>query len=52
MFAKLVLPKEDWSTIFAPEGRMLLEGEIIRRTNYSRTLSAIATEGPDVFYKV
>jgi gamma-glutamyltranspeptidase/glutathione hydrolase/leukotriene-C4 hydrolase len=51
MFAKLVLPKEDWSTIFAPEGRMLLEGEIIRRTNYSRTLSAIATEGPDVFYK-
>jgi gamma-glutamyltranspeptidase/glutathione hydrolase/leukotriene-C4 hydrolase len=52
MFARLMLPKEDWRVIFAPEGHMLLEGEIIRRTNYSRTLSAIASEGPDVFYKV
>lgn len=51
MFARLMLPKEDWRAIFAPEGRMLLEGETIRRTNYSRTLSAIASEGPDVFYK-
>jgi len=30
----------------------LLEGETIRRTNYSRTLSAIASEGPEAFYKV
>ncbi|KAG1751511.1 gamma-glutamyltranspeptidase [Suillus paluster] len=51
MFAPAMLPKEDWRSIFAPEGRMLLEGETIRRTNYSRTLSAIASEGPDVFYK-
>ncbi|KAG1752922.1 gamma-glutamyltranspeptidase [Suillus lakei] len=51
MFARLMLPKEDWRAIFAPEGRILLEGEIIKRTNYSRTLFAIASEGPDVFYK-
>lgn len=51
MFARLLLPKEDWRAIFAPEGRMLLEGETIRRTNYSRTLATIASEGPNVFYK-
>lgn len=51
MFESRMLPEEDWTAIFAPEGRMLLEGEIIRRTNYSRTLSSIASEGPDVFYK-
>ncbi|KAG1900607.1 gamma-glutamyltranspeptidase [Suillus fuscotomentosus] len=51
MFARLILPKEDWRAIFAPEGRMLFEGETIRRTNYSRTLATIASEGPNVFYK-
>lgn len=51
MFAPLIFSQEDWRPIFAPEGRMLLEGETIRRTNYSRTLSAIASAGPDVFYK-
>ncbi|KAG1896324.1 nucleophile aminohydrolase [Suillus fuscotomentosus] len=52
MFARLMLPKEDWRAIFVPEGLMLLEGETIRRTNYSRTLATIASEGPNVFYKV
>ncbi|KAG0704532.1 gamma-glutamyltranspeptidase [Suillus ampliporus] len=45
MFAPLIFSQEDWRPIFAPEGRMLLEGETIRRTNYSRTLSAIASAG-------
>lgn len=43
---------EDWRAIFAPEGRLLLQGETIRRTNYSRTLASIASDGPDAFYRV
>lgn len=47
-----MLKSPDWSSIFAPEGRLLHEGEIIRRTNLSRTLYTIAEDGPDAFYKV
>lgn len=46
-----MLGNEDWSAIFAPEGKLLLQGEIIRRTNYSHTLASIASDGPDAFYK-
>lgn len=46
-----MLDNSDWSDIFAPEGRFLKEGEIIRRTNLSRTLATIAQDGPDAFYK-
>ncbi|KAH7888834.1 gamma-glutamyltranspeptidase [Phlebopus sp. FC_14] len=51
MFSSLMLNDEDWRAIFAPEGKLLLHGETIRRTNYSRTLATIATEGPEAFYK-
>ncbi|KAI1794183.1 gamma-glutamyltranspeptidase [Ganoderma leucocontextum] len=51
MFSTLMLNEPDWRAVFAPEGRLLREGEIIRRTNLSRTLKAIAEEGPDAFYK-
>jgi gamma-glutamyltranspeptidase / glutathione hydrolase / leukotriene-C4 hydrolase len=47
-----MLGNPDWSAIFAPRGRFLREGEIIRRKNYSRTLAAIASHGPDAFYTV
>jgi len=47
-----MLNNPDWSSIFAPQGRLLKEGEIIRSPNLSRTLSVIAEEGPDAFYKV
>ncbi|KAF9071681.1 gamma-glutamyltranspeptidase [Rhodocollybia butyracea] len=50
-FADLMLHNPDWSSIFAPRGRFLKQGEVIRRTNLSRTLSIIASEGPDAFYK-
>lgn len=50
-FADLMLGNPDWRDIFAPNGVFLKEGEIIRRTNYSRTLATIATEGADAFYK-
>jgi gamma-glutamyltranspeptidase/glutathione hydrolase/leukotriene-C4 hydrolase len=51
-FPQLMLHNPDWSAIFAPGGRFLREGEVIRRTNLSRTLATIASEGADAFYKV
>ncbi|THH27848.1 hypothetical protein EUX98_g6344 [Antrodiella citrinella] len=51
MFAPLMLNSPDWKAIFAPEGRLLQEGELVHRTNYSRTLSVIASQGADGFYK-
>lgn len=42
----------DWASIFAPNGRLLREGEIIRRTNLSLTLTKVAREGADAFYTV
>ncbi|KAF9531606.1 gamma-glutamyltranspeptidase [Crepidotus variabilis] len=50
-FQDLMLNNPDWMAIFAPNGTLLKEGEIIRRTNLSRTLSVIAEEGPGAFYK-
>jgi len=47
-----MLNNPDWSAIFAPNGKLLKEGEIIRRTNLSQTLSIISETGPDAFYKV
>ncbi|TEB37867.1 hypothetical protein FA13DRAFT_1725483 [Coprinellus micaceus] len=51
LYEKLMLEDEDWRAIFAPNGRILREGEWIRRTNLSRTLRTIATEGPEAFYR-
>ncbi|KAI0355646.1 gamma-glutamyltranspeptidase [Trametes cingulata] len=51
MFAPLMLNHPDWRPIFAPEGRLLKEGQTIRRTNLSRTLAAIADGGADAFYR-
>ena len=42
---------QDWSDIFAPNGHILQEGEIIRRENLSRTLDIIAREGAKGFYQ-
>ncbi|TFK25723.1 gamma-glutamyltranspeptidase [Coprinopsis marcescibilis] len=50
-YPALMLNNPDWSSIFAPEGRFLNEGEIIRRSNLSRTLAIIAEEGADALYK-
>ncbi|KAF5348631.1 hypothetical protein D9758_006855 [Tetrapyrgos nigripes] len=51
LFPDLMLNNPDWSAIFAPHGAFLKEGEMIYRTNLSKTLSVIANEGPDAFYK-
>ncbi|KAH0835459.1 gamma-glutamyltranspeptidase [Lanmaoa asiatica] len=50
-FSDLMHHNKDWRAIFAPEGKLLVEGEPIRRTNYSRTLDIIANEGAGAFYK-
>ncbi|EEB97620.1 hypothetical protein MPER_03026, partial [Moniliophthora perniciosa FA553] len=50
-FPDLMLKNPDWTPVFAPGGVFLKENEILRRTNYSRTLLAIANEGADAFYK-
>ena len=46
-----MLNAPDWRAVFAPDGQLLKEGDIIRRTNLSRTLETIAEQGPDAFYK-
>ncbi|OCH95075.1 gamma-glutamyltranspeptidase [Obba rivulosa] len=50
-FSHLMLNSPDWSAIFAPYGRLLREGNMIRRVNLSRTLEAVAAEGADALYK-
>lgn len=52
MFAQVMHNYPDWKAIFAPNGCLLKEGDVLRRTALSRTLAAIADEGPDVFYTV
>lgn len=51
-YTKLMLNNPDWSSIFAPKGRLLKEGEKISRANLSRTLSTISKEGANAFYTV
>lgn len=51
-YPDLMLNNPDWNSTFAPHGALLKEGELIRRPNLSRTLSIIASEGPESFYKV
>ncbi|KAG6845392.1 hypothetical protein H0H87_009739 [Tephrocybe sp. NHM501043] len=50
-YSTLMLNNPDWSAIFAPNGVLLREGEIIRRTNLAQTLALIAKEGSSAFYK-
>lgn len=51
MFSNLMLNHPDWKIIFAPRGPLLREGDIVRRTNLSHTLSIIASQGANAFYK-
>lgn len=47
-----MLAESDWRALFAPEGTLLKEGEVLKREAYAVTLETIGREGADVFYKV
>ncbi|KAG8850362.1 hypothetical protein FRB96_000426 [Tulasnella sp. 330] len=40
----------DWAAVFAPNGTLLEEGDMVHRTAYAETLTAIANEGISAFY--
>lgn len=40
-----------WSVDFAPNGTRVVAGDIMTRKRYANTLSTIADEGADAFYK-
>jgi gamma-glutamyltranspeptidase / glutathione hydrolase / leukotriene-C4 hydrolase len=50
-FHELMFGNADFRAVFAPEGRLLAEGETIRRTNLSWTLTTVAEKGADAFYE-
>ncbi|CAG8488734.1 11582_t:CDS:10 [Funneliformis caledonium] len=41
----------DLAAIYAPNGILLGEGDLLKRSNFSKTLELIANNGSDVFYK-
>ncbi len=47
-----ILSDETLSSVFAPDGKLLEEGDLIKRPKYAMTLRNIALMGADVFYKV
>ena len=40
------------ASIFAPNGTILNEGDLVKREAYAKYLELISTEGADAFYKV
>ncbi|KAJ9108666.1 hypothetical protein QFC20_003365 [Naganishia adeliensis] len=50
IFGAFMEEKEEWADVFRPRGAMLVEGDWLRRTNYSKTLEYIAQDGIDSFY--
>lgn len=52
MFDDLMLNNPDWSEVFAPNGVLLKEGQMIHRNALARTLAQVASEGADALYKV
>ncbi|KAJ9096809.1 hypothetical protein QFC21_005080 [Naganishia friedmannii] len=50
IFGAFMEEKPEWAEVFRPRGAMLVEGDWIRRSNYSKTLAYIARHGIDAFY--
>ena len=49
-FSAWMLDEPDWAALFAPEGQLLEEGQILRREAYARTLERLGREGVESFY--
>ncbi|KAK4048201.1 hypothetical protein OIV83_004906 [Microbotryomycetes sp. JL201] len=45
-----MLDQDEWREVFAPAGRLLVQGETLRREAYAHTLDRVSKEGVDVFY--
>ncbi|KAK4057313.1 hypothetical protein OIO90_001810 [Microbotryomycetes sp. JL221] len=46
-----MLEQDEWRELFAPEGQLLVQGQLLKREAYARTLERISREGVDAFYK-
>lgn len=45
-----MLESPTWSSVYAPRGSLLVEGDYVQRINYGKTLERIAKEGVEAFY--
>lgn len=50
MFKEIIINNKQYSAIYAPNGKLLGEGDLLIRKNYSDTLESIANNGSYVFY--
>ncbi|KAG0264980.1 hypothetical protein BG011_005736 [Mortierella polycephala] len=50
VYREMMETKLDWSTVFAPNGTVLREGQWIKREALANTLEKIGKEGADAFY--
>jgi gamma-glutamyltranspeptidase/glutathione hydrolase/leukotriene-C4 hydrolase len=48
-FGAFMLKDPDWEFLY-PDGKLLVENDILYRQNFSNTLKLISEEGPEVFY--
>ncbi|KAI9288040.1 gamma-glutamyltranspeptidase [Umbelopsis sp. AD052] len=46
-----IMQDATFSAVFAPNGQLALEGQLIKRPSLADTLEIIAKEGPDAFYE-
>ena len=46
----MIFASPTWRSLFAPRGHLLSTGQVARRPALARTLSSIASEGPNAFY--
>lgn len=51
-YEKALLETPNLASIYAPNGKLLGEGDLLKRTNFSKTLELIAENGSEVFYRV
>lgn len=50
--SEMILGDVEFQKVFAPKGKLLVEGELIKREVFADTLELIANNGVDEFYTV
>ncbi|WVN87457.1 gamma-glutamyltransferase [Cryptococcus depauperatus CBS 7841] len=51
LYGQFMLSSPTWSSVYAPRGSLLVEGDFIQRINYGKTLEIIADKGASAFYE-